>query len=257
MRMTATWSFATKAIQGGRDYQEDECTVRPLTLADGSTAVLAVLADGMGGHAGGAVASEVAVRSFTDAFVGARGETAARLESGLQAANDAVAATSDTDPGLSGMGCTVVGLLATADRLEWISVGDSPLWIFSGGRLRRLNEDHSMMPLLLARVQRGDMTAEAASVHPARNALRSAVVGEDIPLVDLASMPMRPDPNEVVVLASDGLCSLSDREIESVLQQNTGAAPDGLARRLIEAVDRLGLPDQDNTTVIVLRLAVD
>ena len=250
--MSSAWQVASRASQGGRPYQEDDCAVS--TLGDGQ--VLAVLADGMGGHAGGAVASDVALRSFVEAYRASKeDDTGERLKAALTAANEAVAARSGADAALTGMGCTLVGLIAAPDRLDWISVGDSPLWLYCGGVLRQLNEDHSMTPLLQARVGRGEMTAAAAAVHPSRNALRSAVVGEDIPLVDLAFMAYRPQPDDVILLASDGLCSLDDEAIAEIVKRHGGRGAERLADELIAAIDALGRPDQDNTTVVVLRPA--
>ncbi len=233
-------------------------TAIPQSEGQAPGAMLAVLADGMGGHAGGAVASKIATKSFIDHFMANERDTddvAERLRQSLAAANDAVASKAEGNADLSGMGCTVVGLVATGDRLDWISVGDSPLWLYSNGALQRLNEDHSMMPVLLARVERGELTASAASNHPSRNALRSAVVGEDIPLVDLATMTLQMGSDDVLVLASDGLCSLSDQEIAAILHRAAKADPQTIADKLVGAVDALGLPDQDNTTVVVLRSA--
>jgi protein phosphatase len=181
------------------------------------------------------------------------GEIGERLRQALAAANDAVGDKAQSDPDLSGMGCTMVGLVAQPGQLDWVSVGDSPLWLYSKGGLQRLNEDHSMMPVLQARVERGELMPSAAAAHPARNALRSAVVGEDIPLVDLATMKLTPTGDEILVLASDGLCSLSDQQIATVLSGAANADPQTIATRLIEAVEQMGLPDQDNTTVLVLR----
>ena len=251
--MSSAWQVASRSSQGGRPYQEDDCAVTTIRNDGGDDAVLAVLADGMGGHAGGAVASDVATRSFVEAFRSEGGGTGERLKAALTAANEAIAERAGRDAALTGMGSTLVGLVAGAERLDWISVGDSPLWLYSGGALRQLNEDHSMTPLLQARVQRGELTAAAAASHPARNALRSAVVGEDIPLVDLAFMAHRPRRGDVVVLASDGLCSLDDDAISEILRDNATVDADVLAAALIEAVDALNRPEQDNTTVVVLR----
>lgn len=253
--MSKPWQAASRASQGGRPYQEDDCAIVRVSDGKGRDALLAVLADGMGGHAGGAVASDVATRSFVEAYRGSSAaETGERLQLALSAANDSIAERSDKEPGLQGMGCTLVGLQLSGDRLDWISVGDSPLWLYTSGALRRLNEDHSMTPLLQARVERGEMTANAAALHPSRNALRSAVIGEDIPLVDLAFMPLQAQPGDVVLLASDGLCSLNDAEIGDILRRNRDGDAEQMADALIGAVDALGRSDQDNTTVVVLRL---
>ena len=251
--MSKGWQAASRKSQGGRPYQEDDCAIVRLHDEQGRDVLLAVLADGMGGHAGGAVASDVATRSFVETFRSNGAAVSERLQAALTAANESIAHRSDKEPGLMGMGCTLVGLIAGPERLDWISVGDSPLWLFSGGTLRRLNEDHSMTPLLQARVQRGEMTANAAAMHPSRNALRSAVVGEDIPLVDLAFMSLTPQPGDIVLLASDGLCSLQDAEIQQILKRSPDGDAEAIADGLIAAVDALGRSDQDNTTVVVLR----
>ncbi|MEO8559129.1 MAG: protein phosphatase 2C domain-containing protein [Rhodospirillales bacterium] len=251
--MSEAWLAASRSIQGGRDYQEDKCAVTTIRTEQGQAAMLAVLADGMGGHAGGAVASEIAVQRFAERFQSQGGETAERLRQSLIAANEAIAHKSQNNPDLLGMGCTLVGLVARQGQLDWVSVGDSPLWLYSNGALQRLNEDHSMMPVLQARVDRGELSAVSLSTHPARNALRSAVVGEDIPLVDLATMPLKAGADDILVLASDGMCSLSDPEIAAILRGVAKAEPQEIADKLVEAIDALGLPDQDNTTVVVLR----
>jgi protein phosphatase len=251
--MTGVWQAASRSIQGGRNYQEDKCAVVPIAIEAEEGAMLAVLADGMGGHAGGAVASSIATERFIEHFKAHDDATAERLRQSLIAANEAVAHKSQNNPDLSGMGCTMVGLVAQAQQLDWVSVGDSPLWLYSNGALQRLNEDHSMLPVLQARVERGEASAAAIASHPARNALRSAVVGEDIPLVDLATMPIKLGAGDILVLASDGLCSLSDAEIAAILRQAAKADPQAIADRLVEAIEALGLPDQDNTTVVVLR----
>ncbi len=140
--MSKAWRAATRSSQGGRNYQEDDCAFAAVPETGGPAAVLAVLCDGMGGHAGGALASGTATKRFVEHFMASGGETAERLRQSLIAANDAVGAKSEGNPDLSGMGCTVVGLVARDDQLDWISVGDSPLWLYSGGALQRLNEDH-------------------------------------------------------------------------------------------------------------------
>ena len=88
------------------------------------------------------------------------------------------------------MGSTVVVAVISRDGIDWISVGDSPLWLFRDGRLRRLNADHSMAPVLASLVAAGRMTAEQAATDSNRHALRSAVMGEEIHLVDVSSQPV-------------------------------------------------------------------
>ena len=115
------------------------------TLGDGS--LLAVVADGMGGHAGGAVASKLAVDAFVHAV-----EQGGGLADGLQDANAAVGEGAAGKPELAGMGATLVAAQVRGDEVRWISVGDSPFFLVSAGKLERLNADHSMAPQIDALV---------------------------------------------------------------------------------------------------------
>ena len=114
--MGARWRGEGAQHQGARPYQEDRWALKP--LSDGS--LLAVVADGMGGHAGGAVASQLAI----DAFV-KNVEQGRALADGLQAANEAVRAGAAGKADLTGMGSTLVAAIVKDDEVRWISVGDS------------------------------------------------------------------------------------------------------------------------------------
>lgn len=252
--MRPSWRHAQRQIQGGRPYQEDDQDVRALALDGGGAASLAVLADGMGGHAGGAVASALAVAAFHEAAAAEAGAIPGRLRAGLRAAGEAIRRRVAAEPALAGMGCTLVGLVLEPRAIHWISVGDSPLWLFQDGTLTRLNADHSMAPLLRHRVARGEMTAAAAAIHPARNALRSAVTGEPVELVDEGAQPLAAAGRPVLILASDGLCTLDEGAIGRIAGE-AGGDPRRLVDRLIEAVERDGRPDQDNTTVLAFATA--
>ncbi|MYK88913.1 MAG: SpoIIE family protein phosphatase, partial [Acidobacteria bacterium] len=129
---------------GAREAQEDE-----FGFIDGSTLdpdgrhPVVIVADGMGGHAGGEMAGRLAVRAFVDAY-GLDGAPADRLGAALDAANRSIDDAVRENLSLDGMGATLVAATVTTDGLEWISVGDSPLYLYRAGRLKRLNEDHSM-----------------------------------------------------------------------------------------------------------------
>ena len=244
-------------IQGGRDYQEDEFAITLLTgdRADGDRLLL-VLADGMGGHAGGQVASQTVVRAFWDGFRQPATDIAANLNAGVRAANEAVRARQQADPALSEMGSTLVAALVRDAHLYWASVGDSLLWVFRNGRLTRLNADHSMRPLLLDLVELGRMTEEEVLHDPRVHQLRSAIMGEEIPLVDIAANGYPLEADDVVLLASDGLETLSEAEMEALLTQH-GNDAQALVAALLEAVTEAGKAHQDNTTVLAYRVGDD
>jgi serine/threonine protein phosphatase PrpC len=231
--MAGRWRGEGGQHQGARPYQEDSWALK--TLNDGT--VLAVVADGMGGHAGGAVAS----RLVADAVVKAV-EQGRSLADGLQAANAAVQAGARSKQELAGMGSTLVAVLVAGDEVRWISVGDSPFYMVSAGKLERLNADHSMAPQIDALVARGVITAEEGADHPGRHTLREAVMGQPLTLVDEGTRRLPSDAR--LLLCSDGVHSLSDADIAS-----QSAKP---VQALISAVLAVGSSHQDNVTVIKL-----
>jgi len=257
--------LATRISQGARPYQEDHCDFLVLDgdggdgnsdSAAGAAGLLLVLADGMGGHVGGAVASKTAVDNFIAAWQ-AQNNTAdipTRLQNALAAANDSLREKIAVTPSCAGMGCTLVGAAITDHKLHWVSVGDSPLWLMQSGELQRLNQDHSMAPMLQNLVAAGRMTAAEAAADPRRNALRSAVMGKELTLVDCPDAPLPlPSPPEParILLASDGLQTLSDNEIADIMRQCAAFDSGACADRLLQAVEAKQHPRQDNTTVMV------
>lgn len=248
--------FAGRQSQGARPYQEDNWAWQTHLSDDDSSphGLLLVLADGMGGHRGGARASAVAVDAFIDAYGDSEGAVSERLLAALEASNRRIGEESHADPDLAGMGCTLLAVDFREDGMRWISVGDSPLWLLRGDKLRRLNEDHSMAPLLQRQVELGTMSYEEAALHPQRNALRSALVGEPLELVDLAQDPLVLEADDRVLLGSDGVETLAADEIVAVAGVSAASGDDAetIATRLIEAVDARQRAGQDNATVVVV-----
>ncbi|HTR87531.1 MAG TPA: protein phosphatase 2C domain-containing protein [Reyranella sp.] len=233
--MAGTWRGEGGQHQGARPYQEDSWALQP--LANG--ALLAVLADGMGGHVGGATASKLVVDAFVAALTAGR-----NLAQGLQEANAAVGKGVAGKPALSGMGSTAVAVLLKGDEVRWISVGDSPFYLVSGGKLTRLNADHSMAPQIDELRARGMISAEEAANHPGRHTLREAVMGDPLTLIDEGSRKL--EAGAMLLLCSDGVESLEHAAI---------AAASRSAKSLIDAVLAVGSPHQDNITVIKLERA--
>jgi PPM family protein phosphatase len=245
--------FGGRQDRGRRAYQEDTFDIQAITTPDGEVGgLLMVLADGMGGHRGGAHASAVAVQAFVQAYVAAApGPEASRLERGLMAANQRIARDADANAALRGMGCTLLGVSVTTAGLHWISVGDSPLFLFRNGELKRLNADHSMAPMLQQAVLLGDLTEEEVACHPNRQALRSAVMGRDLTLVDLRREPLEFLPGDRLLGASDGILTLPEARIAQLLGEHIDRTAEELSRILVEAVGKAGNPHQDNVTVML------
>ena len=241
-------------IQGGRDYQEDSFSI--ILLADndaGGDRLLLILADGMGGHAGGAVASDTVVQTFWEGFNKAAAGVADNLRAGIDAANEAIEAKQQSDVALSEMGSTLVAALVLEHHLYWASVGDSILWLFRDGCLHRLNEDHSMRPLLLELVELGRMTEEEALNDPRIHQLRSALVGEDLPLLQIADNGYQLKAGDVVLLASDGLETLSGETLAAEIETHEDDAKE-MVRALLDRVSAAAAPNQDNTTALAYRV---
>lgn len=244
--------FAALQIQGARPYQEDDFRfVNDVKPTDARPShLLMVLADGMGGHNGGARASHVAVDTFVETYMVPLGGVTDRLQRALERSNSRIKSEADQDDELNGMGCTLVGAAFLEDGLVWISVGDSPFWRFRDGKVTQLNADHSMAPIIALRVSNGEISPEEAARHPYRNALRSALTGEPIPHTDLRETPVRLRDGDKFVLASDGLHTLSEHEIAEIMRDDVDALE--IARKLLKAVSAKKRRGQDNTTVIVV-----
>lgn len=233
---------------GQRDDQEDACATLPLD--DAHDALLLVVADGMGGHAAGELASKAAVGAFCDAVKDGYAKTSPPdlLRAALQAGNAAIQAKTSERPELQGMGSTLVAVLAIEHRLWWVSVGDSHLYLIRDRQLRKLNADHSYGGYL-------DRMAEAGhTVEPdpryKRNMLMSALTGEPIPEIDVSDEPFELQLGDRLLLASDGVNSIG----EGALIQHSAwsATAEEYAQSLLHAVAEANKPRQDNTTVAAL-----
>ena len=232
--------FAAQQIPGGRKYQEDDYGLIEPGDPDADRSEVLLIADGMGGHVSGDTASRTVVKTFVEIYHDTDGPIPDRLRVCLNVANDALAEAVKENPELEGMGSTVVAAVVSQHGLDWISVGDSPLWLFRDGKLRRLNADHSMAPVLANLVAVGRMTEEEAATDPKRHALRSAVMGDEIHLIDVSSQPVAIRKSDRLLLASDGLMTLEDEEIAGILQNMQDAPLSEVAEMLIQSVEEVG-----------------
>lgn len=245
--------YALSSIIGMRDNQEDYGVITDSTP---SGAVLAVIADGMGGQVAGEIASSNAVKGFVESFCSNNSQNLPlKLNVALDKANRTLAKSISINAKLHGMGATLIAAHITSQFLSWVSVGDSVLYLYRNKKLHRLNDDHSMMPVLQDSVRLGKITHEEARVHPHRNALRSALMGEDIPLVDLREEPYRLKNDDLILLATDGILTLSESEISQVLERCKGQSAKSIADHLLSLVSYQNKPRQDNTLVEVIKVS--
>ena len=210
---------------------------------------LFVVADGMGGHRGGEVASQIAVRSMA----GGRHATMDELVESVEASNRAVWDHSIEHPDLKGMGTTLTAIAVLGDgrppQLGVVNVGDSRIYRWRERELQQLTDDHSYVAEL---IRRGQLSENDAATHPYRNMLTRAVgVAED---VDVDHWEIAPEAGDRFVLCSDGLVNeLDDLEIRQAIGSIDD--PARLARTLIDRANVAG--GRDNVTVVVVFVEVD
>jgi protein phosphatase len=258
--MTVAFEFASGEIQGGRSQQEDHHRVSIIDSVkqNDTPAQLAILADGMGGHTAGARASRTAVTAFEVGFLSSSGDIQQRLTTALNQANQSLALEMKTNHSLLGMGCTLVCAYVTRTRLSWISVGDSHLYLYRQGRTRKLNEDHSLAGHLRRHPPNEAIGDLCLGDFPSPHTLLSALTGQQpLDLVDLSRTPMVLDDEDIILLASDGLNTLTRDELTDLLHAHAQTFPpcslDTLVKALISAVEDKNVPQQDNVTLIALR----
>jgi serine/threonine protein phosphatase PrpC len=244
--------------QGGREYQEDAIvTDFPFGMDSG----VAVLADGMGGHEAGDVASKIVVtqvyaelKFHSAAIADDEAQIPATLTQAAANANARINAYVKEVPAAKGMGATLVSLVMVENRMYWMSIGDSPLFLLRDGKLSQLNEDHSLAPQIDFMVEQGLIDANAAKNHPDRNCLTSVVMGSRIAKSDCPAKPFELRMGDIIVVSSDGLQYLDNDKIERVLYRYRRRKSAEIAGHLLEAVAELGDPDQDNVSFSVIKL---
>lgn len=249
--------FAGRQFQGSREKQEDFYAFSDVTdkkSAPGSQ-LLVALGDGLGAHVGGNVASYQLVSEFVRAYRRSTLGTGWRMRVSLETANESLRVISnrvanDKAP----MGSTFVGAVITPKHLHWVSVGDSLLYLFRDKEIIRLNADHSLAPLLDDRVKKGEMTEEEALSHPDRHVLQSACMGLPLTLVDARMEPYPLQSGDIIIVASDGLLTLTDEHILELVSFGKSSSSGKICDALVFAVRCADNPKQDNTTVAVVKI---
>lgn len=252
------YDIASAQSLGRRSRQEDALAV---SCPMGAPFGFAVVSDGMGGHAAGDLASRIIVAEiFAELTLRGRGSFAEPgdlshlLDASVQTANDSLRAQIEACPDQAGMGGTVVATALVDGGMQWVSVGDSLLYLVRDGRIERLNADHSMAPQIDMMVKRGMIDAEEARTHPQRNCLTSALTGQAIPEMDCPARRLDLADGDMVVLASDGLQVVPQAELAAILALAEGSPSRDIAAALLEAVAECEDPEQDNTSVVVIKV---
>jgi serine/threonine protein phosphatase PrpC len=244
--------------QGSRGEQQDYfASFNPsMSVVDEELGFLAVITDGMGGHSGGATASVVAVETLLTAYQkkGREESIPEALYRSLEEANAAVVAANQQVGAHSNMGTTLIACVLQEDRLYWVSVGDSSLMLYRNGNLVSLNTMHSYGALLDAQAEAGYITKEEAQAEPhSRRKLTSYVGLDHIPKIDAPAVPLILQPDESVLLCTDGLIdALSNEEISQCL--STEQAAQQKCEILIHEALKKKIVNQDNMTAVLLEI---
>lgn len=220
-------------------------------LVDPASGLYAV-ADGMGGHAAGEVASRMAIEALAESMRREDGSTwndpaeAGRcLELALLEGNRKICESTEEQPEWRGMGTTIVAAVTVGDRLVIGHVGDSRAYLLRNGDLTQLTSDHS---LVNEQVKMGLITSEEAQRHPHRNIVTRALGNQPRVAIDL--LEERVHSGDLILLCSDGLNSmLDDAEIREALAANR-EVPQNACRVLVDRANASG--GEDNITVVVL-----
>jgi protein phosphatase len=227
-----------------RPGNEDAYAVEAPTSARArARGTLLLVADGMGGHAAGEVASKLAVETIPDAYYRARGMPVQdAIVDAITRANNAIYASAESDPSRAGMGCTVVAVVVEGDAFTIGHVGDSRGYLIRNGRARQLTRDHSWVAMQVAE---GVLTPEQAEHHPNRSLIMRALGRQASVEVDVGHERLQ--AGDVLLLCSDGLTGVvHDEEIAEYAGRH---APSILAERLVGLANQRGAPD--NVTVVI------
>ncbi len=219
-----------------RDGNEDSFLVEPPLYA---------VADGMGGHRGGEVASHLALETVE---VRARSGKETLAEQ-VRSANRAVYETAQRDRAVTGMGTTLTAARIVDGTAHLAHVGDSRAYLLRGGSLRQLTDDHTLVNRML---KAGEITADEAAVHPHRNVLTRALGTEPEVEVDAAEVALM--DGDRLLICSDGLFGMvNEDQIQAILEAEPD--PQKTADRLVRAANRAG--GVDNITVVIVEAHAD
>lgn len=251
--MTCTF-FGKTDVGMKRNHNEDAFLTDPgLSFA--------VVADGMGGHAAGEVASGLAVERISYFLRQVNGNeditwpykydiafslNANKMMVGIKLANDSILSKVADDPQLNGMGTTIVGALFEQGNATIAHVGDSRAYLYRKNRLLLLTNDHSWVS---EQVRRGLITEEQARIHPMKNVVTQALGGAERLSVEIDELPL--EPGDLVLLCSDGLNSMVPGDVIEEVFAGYHQNPEELIDQLIHEANERG--GDDNITVVVVR----
>ncbi|MCC7367733.1 MAG: Stp1/IreP family PP2C-type Ser/Thr phosphatase [Chloroflexi bacterium] len=228
-----------------RDHNEDQWTI--ISPDDGG--LVLVVADGMGGHLAGEVASEMAVETLTRELASLGDDPTGALKAAIERANYEIWRAAEADPQKQGMGTTIVAAVILNGTAYLANAGDSPAYLVRARAAEQVTDDHG---LVAEQVRAGLITEEDAEHHPFRHML-TRCLGVDEHVEVQTYGPRALEPGDVLLLCSDGLTEHVKRsEVGELAGQDHGISPEDIARTLIHLANERG--GHDNITVVVGRV---
>lgn len=232
--------FSISDVGRVRQANEDNCGDR--MTANG---YVYVVCDGMGGHVGGATASDIAVESILSFFENPVQNIFVGISDAFKFANSQVFNAAISNPELKGMGTTGTILVINNDACYVGHVGDSRIYLKSDGKLNRLTKDHSFVQTL---VDQGIISDEDAESHPKKNQILEALGIKPEVNASVCEAPIHPKPGDCFLLCSDGLNGMiKDREIEKLIDSETIETS---CRALIDSANNAGGNDNITATLV-------
>ncbi len=207
---------------------------------------LFAVADGMGGHAAGEVASRLAIDAlFREYYTAPWRDPKANLIAAIAAANQRIFSQAATNAEMSGMGTTLVAALYLPEQWLIANVGDSRAYLFRNGRIKQVTQDHSWVA---EQARSGILSAEEAAHHPLRNVITRSLGNEERVQPDIYELNARPE--DILLLCSDGLSNLvSEKDMTGILKSYP---LDDAAEKLLALALERGAPD--NVTLVLVQL---
>lgn len=208
-----------------------------------------LVCDGMGGHVGGAKASQIAVGIIRDCLQQFDYKTPYEaLSQSIVAASDAILAYAENNPEMAGMGTTCVAILVVGSDVYYAHVGDSRIYLFSNKKLTRITKDHSFVQNM---IDLGGLTEEEAEKHPRKNEITNALGLKNMKPPTVCTAQIQAAKGDVFLLCSDGLTGMvTDSELESVLKNKMELQ--GKANLMIDLANKAG--GTDNITVQIVEI---
>lgn len=228
-----------------RSHNEDAVTI----INNDKNEYLLAVADGMGGHKAGEVASSIAIEHLTDSFynletLGDKDTAIEWLREVVVEINKKIFEYTDKVPDSKGMGTTLVVALMTEDYILYGNIGDSSGYVFKNNKLYKVTKDHTLVNLLVAT---GELTAEEAKYHPRKNVLMRALGANDPIEIDIFDVDTTV---KGLFLCSDGLTNmLTEEQIEKILNSDLSVA-DAITKLIRKANSRGGT---DNITIAYMK----